>query len=93
MQSCGFLLLLSYGVPVLLREFQSQMYLSWLSNIFFNLGAASDVGGGKHHPEALQRLVEMELRSKSKPIHPFAMGGHGQRMYGHELDNRHGFWT
>ncbi|XP_021612574.1 uncharacterized protein LOC110615149 isoform X2 [Manihot esculenta] len=54
---------------------------------------ASDVGGGKHHPEALQRLVEMELRSKSKPIHPFAMGGHGQRMYGHELDNRHGFWT
>lgn len=69
------------------------MYLSWLSNIFFNLGAASDVGGGKHHPEALQRLVEMELRSKSKPIHPFAMGGHGQRMYGHELDNRHGFWT
>jgi hypothetical protein len=28
--------------------------------------AAIDVGGESHHPEALQRLIEMELRSKSK---------------------------
>ncbi|KAI4355149.1 hypothetical protein L6164_003949 [Bauhinia variegata] len=44
-----------------------------------------DVAGIRNHPEALQRLFEMELRSKSKPIHPFA-GGHSQGMYGQELD-------
>lgn len=53
---------------------------------FFVNGAAPDVGGGTHHPEVLQRLFEMELRSKSKPIHPFAMAGHNQGRYGHELD-------
>ncbi|KAF2291164.1 hypothetical protein GH714_020449 [Hevea brasiliensis] len=47
---------------------------------------APDVGGGTRHPEALQRLFETELRSKSKPIHPFAMAGHSQGIYGHELD-------
>ncbi|XP_021677042.2 uncharacterized protein LOC110662387 isoform X2 [Hevea brasiliensis] len=47
---------------------------------------APDVGGGTYHPEALQRLIEMELRSKSKPVHPFAMAGHSQGIYGHELD-------
>ncbi|KAJ7951186.1 Serine-rich adhesin for platelets like [Quillaja saponaria] len=44
---------------------------------------ASDV---RNHPEALQMLMEMELRSKSKQTHPFAAGGHSQGMYGHELD-------
>lgn len=27
--------------------------------------AAADVGGGSGHPEALQRLIEMELRNAS----------------------------
>lgn len=46
---------------------------------------APDVNGGSNHPEAFQRLVEMELRAKSKQIPPFAVG-HSQAMYGHELD-------
>ncbi|XP_039008320.1 uncharacterized protein LOC120136328 [Hibiscus syriacus] len=47
-----------------------------------------DVGSGSHHPEALQRLIEMELRSKSKQISPFGASGRsqGQGIYGHELD-------
>ncbi|KAK8588016.1 hypothetical protein V6N12_022475 [Hibiscus sabdariffa] len=47
-----------------------------------------DVGSGKHHPEALQRLIEMELRSKSMQMSPFSASGHsqGEGMYGHELD-------
>ncbi|OMP00341.1 hypothetical protein COLO4_12765 [Corchorus olitorius] len=45
-----------------------------------------DVGSGSHHPEALQRLIEMELRSNSKQMHPFSSPGHSQGMYGHELD-------
>ncbi|KAL0379477.1 UNVERIFIED_CONTAM: hypothetical protein Sangu_0012000 [Sesamum angustifolium] len=36
-------------------------------------------------PEALQRLIEVELRANSRPIHPFAPG-HSQGMYGHEVD-------
>ncbi|PIN20170.1 hypothetical protein CDL12_07132 [Handroanthus impetiginosus] len=36
-------------------------------------------------PEALQRLIEMELRAKSKQIHPLA-AGHSQGMYGNEVD-------
>ncbi|XP_028099914.1 uncharacterized protein LOC114299389 [Camellia sinensis] len=45
-----------------------------------------DVSGGSNHPEAFQRLLEMELRANSKQIHPFAAVGHSQGMYGHELD-------
>ncbi|KAL3517209.1 hypothetical protein ACH5RR_024111 [Cinchona calisaya] len=44
-----------------------------------------DINGGSNHPDAFQRLVEMELRAKSKQIPPFA-AGHSQAMYGHELD-------
>ncbi|KAL0428818.1 UNVERIFIED_CONTAM: hypothetical protein Sradi_0507800 [Sesamum radiatum] len=42
-------------------------------------------------PEALQRLIEVELRANSRQIHPFAPG-HSQGMYGHEVDMglRHG---
>ncbi|KAK9279239.1 hypothetical protein L1049_012917 [Liquidambar formosana] len=36
-----------------------------------------------NHPDTLQRLIEMELRSNPKQIYPFS--GHGQGMYGHEL--------
>ncbi|KAE8721457.1 Ribosomal L5P family protein [Hibiscus syriacus] len=45
-------------------------------------------GSGSHHPEPLQRLIEMELRSKSKQIDPFCASGYsqGQGMYAHELD-------
>ncbi|XP_039042560.1 uncharacterized protein LOC120181529 [Hibiscus syriacus] len=45
-----------------------------------------DVGSGSHHPEALQRLIEMELRSKQ--MSPFGASGlsQGQGVYGHELD-------
>ncbi|EEF50583.1 uncharacterized protein LOC8286680 [Ricinus communis] len=52
---------------------------------------APDAGGGTRPPEALQRLFEMELRSKSKPTHPFASAGHSQGMYGHELDTGFGY--
>lgn len=48
-----------------------------------------DNGGGSNHPEALQRLIGMELRSNpNKQIHhPFAVAGHSQDMtFGHELD-------
>ncbi|XVF73127.1 hypothetical protein PTKIN_Ptkin12aG0176900 [Pterospermum kingtungense] len=45
-----------------------------------------DIGSGSHHPEALQRLIEMELRSNSKQINPFGAAGHSQGMHGHELD-------
>ncbi|KAL0397935.1 UNVERIFIED_CONTAM: hypothetical protein Scaly_0241900 [Sesamum calycinum] len=36
-------------------------------------------------PEALQRLIEVELRANARQIHPFAPG-HSQGMYGHEVD-------
>ncbi|KAK4418562.1 hypothetical protein Salat_2269000 [Sesamum alatum] len=36
-------------------------------------------------PEALQRLIEVELRANSRQVHPFAPG-HSQGMYGHEVD-------
>ncbi|KAF5464348.1 hypothetical protein F2P56_014430 [Juglans regia] len=47
---------------------------------------APEIGGGSNNPEAIQRLLELELRSNSKKIQPFATGGHGQGMYGHEVD-------
>ncbi|XP_060218541.1 uncharacterized protein LOC132645538 [Lycium barbarum] len=43
-----------------------------------------DINSRNNHPDALQRLIEMELRA-SKQIHPFP-AGRGQGMYGHELD-------
>ncbi|KAJ8900437.1 hypothetical protein K2173_025214 [Erythroxylum novogranatense] len=46
-------------------------------------------GGGANHPEALQRLLEMELRSKQ--IHPFGSTGHNPGIYGHELDMGSGY--
>ncbi|KAL1360501.1 hypothetical protein HN51_005903 [Arachis hypogaea] len=50
---------------------------------------APEVGGGRNHPEALQRLFEMELRANSKPIHA---SGHSQGgMYGQELDLGFGY--
>jgi len=49
---------------------------------------APAVAGGRNHPEALQRLFEMELRSNSKPIHP---SGHSQGIHGHELDLGFGY--
>lgn len=64
-----------------------------MSIIFFHLKflefSAPEVGGGSNNPEAIQRLLELELRSNSKQIQPFAAGGHGQHgqgMYGHEVD-------
>uniref|UniRef100_A0A5B7A9G5 Uncharacterized protein n=1 Tax=Davidia involucrata TaxID=16924 RepID=A0A5B7A9G5_DAVIN len=47
---------------------------------------APDVSSGGNHPEAFQRLIEMELRANSKQIRPFAAVGHSQGMHGHELD-------
>ncbi|XP_045798403.1 uncharacterized protein LOC123892611 isoform X2 [Trifolium pratense] len=49
---------------------------------------APGVAGGRNHPEALQRLFEMELRSNSKPIHT---SGHNQGIHGHELDLGFGY--
>ncbi|XP_061360150.1 uncharacterized protein LOC133304176 isoform X2 [Gastrolobium bilobum] len=49
---------------------------------------APEVAGGRNHPEALQRLFEMELRSNSKQMHA---SGHSQGMYGQELDLGFGY--
>lgn len=47
--------------------------------------AGSLVGSGvKNHPEAFQRLIEMELRANAKPVHP-AAAGNIPDMYGPEL--------
>ncbi|GLT84656.1 hypothetical protein SLE2022_028730 [Rubroshorea leprosula] len=45
-----------------------------------------DVGGMGSHPETLQRLIGMELRSNPKQIRSLGGSGHSQGMYGHELD-------
>ncbi|KAB5569388.1 hypothetical protein DKX38_003181 [Salix brachista] len=52
---------------------------------------AIDDGGESNHPEALQRLIEMELRSKARQTHSFAAPGNGPGMYGHELDMGFGY--
>lgn len=49
------------------------------------------VEGRTNNPETLQRLIEMELRSNPKQIHPFATAGHNQEMYNHELDTGFGY--
>lgn len=52
---------------------------------FSNIFSAPDVSGGSNHPEALQRLIGMELRANPKQLHPFGVG-HSQAVYNHELD-------
>ncbi|CAD5190120.1 unnamed protein product [Musa acuminata subsp. malaccensis] len=42
-------------------------------------------GGGGNHPEALQRLIDMELRANAKQVHP-ASAGHIPGIYGPEFD-------
>ncbi|CAK9134383.1 unnamed protein product [Ilex paraguariensis] len=49
-----------------------------------------DANSGSNHPEAFQRLMEMELRANAKQIHPFP-GGHSRGMYGNELDMGFGY--
>lgn len=44
---------------------------------------APNMNHGSNHPEAFQRLLEMELRAKSKQNPP---PGHNQAMYNNELD-------
>ncbi|KAG6597140.1 hypothetical protein SDJN02_09790 [Cucurbita argyrosperma subsp. argyrosperma] len=47
-----------------------------------------------NQPDAIQRLIQMGHRSNStsKQIHPLsASGGHGQGMYGHELNMGYGY--
>lgn len=63
------------------------MYLQFLIYVLAIL-SAPEVAGGRNHPEALQRLFEMERRSKSKPIRA---SGPGQGMYGQELDLGFGY--
>ncbi|KAM1028038.1 hypothetical protein FF1_040704 [Malus domestica] len=53
--------------------------------------APDAAGGSNHHPEALQRLIEMELRSNPKQIHQFPASGHTQGAHGHELDMGFGY--
>ncbi|XP_042965099.1 uncharacterized protein LOC122299158 isoform X1 [Carya illinoinensis] len=52
---------------------------------------APEIGGVSTHPEAIQRLIERELRSKSKQVQPFAAADRGQGMYGHEVDMGFGY--
>lgn len=45
-----------------------------------------------NQPDAIQRLIQMGHRSNSKQIHPLsASGGHGQGIYGHELNMGYGY--
>ncbi|WCJ22714.1 hypothetical protein M5689_004791 [Euphorbia peplus] len=44
-----------------------------------------DVGGGGHHPDTLQRIIEMEMRSNAKQMHPFPTPGHNRGVYGNEV--------
>ncbi|KAF5451652.1 hypothetical protein F2P56_026742 [Juglans regia] len=53
--------------------------------------APPEVGGGSNHPEAIQRFIERERRSKSKQVQPFAVADRGQGMYGHEVDLGFGY--
>lgn len=57
----------------------------------FGIPPQATDAGGTHNPEALQRLIEMELRAKSKPNHPYSGAGQTQGMYGHELDTGFGY--
>ncbi|GMI99010.1 Conserved Binding of eIF4E 1 [Hibiscus trionum] len=43
-----------------------------------------DAGSGSRHPEALQKLIEMQLRSNSKHTSPFGAAGNSQGMYDHD---------
>ena len=54
--------------------------------IFYYVGPSGPAVRG-NHPEAFERLMQMELTARSKQIHP-AMGGPvpGGGMYGPELD-------
>ncbi|GAV83410.1 hypothetical protein CFOL_v3_26857 [Cephalotus follicularis] len=52
---------------------------------------APEVVSGSNHPDVLQRLIEMELRSNSKQIHPLSAAGRSRGMHGHELDMGFGY--
>ncbi|XP_010261343.1 PREDICTED: uncharacterized protein LOC104600207 isoform X2 [Nelumbo nucifera] len=47
--------------------------------------ASGGVGEG-NHPEAFERLIEMELRANAKQMNPISTAGHNLGMYNHELD-------
>lgn len=66
-------------------------FFSFFFSFILYLFSAPEVGGGSNHPEAIQRLIELELRSNSKQIQSFPGGGHGQGIYGHELDMGFGY--
>lgn len=46
--------------------------------------AAPEAGIGNNHPEAFQRLLDLERRANAKQMNPFAAAaaGHSQGMYG-----------
>ncbi|KAJ4728223.1 Serine-rich adhesin for platelets like [Melia azedarach] len=50
-----------------------------------------EVESGNNNPGTLQRLIEMELRSGTKPIHPLATAGHNQGIHNYELDTGLGY--
>lgn len=78
------------SVYVLCRKLHSYSTLVFIIILAIS---APDIVGGSGHPEAFQRLIDMELRSNAKKIHPFAGGGQSPGMYGHghELDMGLGF--
>lgn len=47
---------------------------------------APEAGIGNSHPEAFQRLIELDRRANAKQMSPFAAAGHSQGMYGHDID-------
>ncbi|KAF8033290.1 hypothetical protein BT93_D2022 [Corymbia citriodora subsp. variegata] len=49
---------------------------------------APEAGIGNNHPEAFQRLIELERRANAKQTNPFAAAaaGHSQGMYGRDID-------
>ncbi|CAL9758992.1 unnamed protein product [Musa acuminata subsp. burmannicoides] len=87
------------GVPVPHHLNHMQGYIPEMNNVhnislhqqhptYGSLGMGmpgSLIGGGGNHPEALQRLIDMELRANAKQVHP-ASAGHIPGIYGPEFD-------
>lgn len=67
-----------------LRNYHSIFFLPFLK-YFLQYAGSLIGGGGGNHPEALQRLIDMELRANAKQVHP-ASAGHIPGIYGPEFD-------
>jgi len=75
-----------FALPIIIHDYFVGQNIQFL--ILFCISLTLDVGGGRNHSEALERLFEIELRSNPKSIHS---SGHSQGMYGQEVDLGFGY--